>query len=273
MLDPSDPVAYKNAIYPYCPSFGAALLFAVLFAIVLIAHFAQAITYRKSFCWVVCMAAIWEGIGWGVRAVSTMHNDRTVSLDVNLNIISTIFTLIAPIWLNAFVYMTFGRMVLYFLPDKKVWRISARWLTFIFVMLDITAFIIQLIGALILTGRNSSLDTKQTGFDIYMIGVGIQELFILCFGGLSFLFWKQAQKWPVYRDQTANRMLYVLWTVLVLISIRIIFRIAEYSEGTGGYATTHEWLIYVWDALPMFLAMLLFLFIGSFSRKHCIKLA
>lgn len=257
---PDDPEAYANRIYSYCPSYGAAIFFTIIFILVMLAHIVQAIIFRKSFCWVIAMAALWEAIGWGFRAASAQHEDKTVKLDTNLNVISTVFILVAPIWLNAFAYMTFGRMVNFFLPERKVWKISARWLTLIFVMLDILSFIIQIIGALLLTGSNGSQDSINAGVDTYMSGVGVQEAFILCFFGLSLMFWREAKRWPVYREKSPMTLLYVLWAALVLISVRIIYRIVEYSSGRDSYATTHEWTIYVFDATPMFIAILLFNF-------------
>lgn len=245
-------------MYNYCPNFGAAVFFTVLFIIVFFAHIVQAVMFRKRFCWVIAMAAIWEAIGWGFRAANTQHQDARNALDINLNIISTVFILIAPIWLNAFAYMTFGRMVYYFLPEKRIWKISARWLTLIFVMLDIVSFIIQVAGALMLSGQDVPQETLNTGLHTYMAGVGVQEFFILCFFGLSFMFSQEVKKWPVFREQSPSRLLHVLWVALFLISVRIFYRIGEYSSGFDGYATNHEWLMYVFDATPMWFAMLLF---------------
>ena len=96
-------------------------------------HIFQAYTFRKSFCWVIVMTAPWETVGFSLRVPSTQQPDSTI-----FYIPQQILILLAPIWLNAFVYMVFGRMVWYFLPEQKVAGVKAGRLTLFFVLLDIT---------------------------------------------------------------------------------------------------------------------------------------
>jgi len=46
--------------------------------------------------------------------------------------------LLAPLWVNAFVYVVFGRMVHYFLPEKKIMGVRAIHMARWFVWFDIT---------------------------------------------------------------------------------------------------------------------------------------
>ena len=78
------------------------------------------------------MAATWELGGFAVRAAGTQYQGS-----LGLFFVQQVLILLAPIWLNAFVYMVFGRMVLFFLPEQKIWKISARRLTLLFVLLDV----------------------------------------------------------------------------------------------------------------------------------------
>lgn len=50
---------------------------------------------------------------------------------------SQLLVLLAPLWMNAFVYMIFGRMVYYYLPERKVVGIRAERLALIFIWLDV----------------------------------------------------------------------------------------------------------------------------------------
>lgn len=61
--------------------------------------------------------------------------------------------------INAFLYMTLGRMVQFFVPEQQLVKISAQRFGLIFVCLDIVAFIIQLIGVAILTKTDADTDT------------------------------------------------------------------------------------------------------------------
>ena len=46
-----------------------------------------------------------------------------------------------------------------------------------------------------------------------------------------------------------------LYIVSVLILVRSIFRLIEYKYGFDGYLMTHEAFMYIFDALLMFIAM------------------
>jgi hypothetical protein len=80
--------------------------------------------------------------------------------------------------INAFLYMTLGRMVQFFVPEQSLIRISARRFGLIFVCLDILAFIVQLIGVGILVQTDAASDVVLRGVHIYMVGIAVQEIFI-----------------------------------------------------------------------------------------------
>lgn len=50
---------------------------------------------------------------------------------------SFVFILLAPLWINAFVYIMLGRAVWMYMPDKKLGGIGARRLGGLFIVLDI----------------------------------------------------------------------------------------------------------------------------------------
>lgn len=81
--------------------------------------------------------------------------------------------------------MTLGRMVNYFIPGQRFFRISARRFGTIFVCLDIFAFLVQATGAVFTSQQNASVKTTMMGVHIYMGGIGLQEVFILCFTALA----------------------------------------------------------------------------------------
>jgi hypothetical protein len=119
-------------MFLYCVSVPAAVIFAILFGIITILHIVQGIRYRKPFTWVVAMGAAWETIGFVTRTFLRAHPASTA-----FGALSQVLILLAPLWLNAFVYMILGRAVLYFVPEQKFWGITARRLALYFVLLDI----------------------------------------------------------------------------------------------------------------------------------------
>lgn len=89
--------------------------------------------------------------------------------------------------INAFLYMILGRMIHLFTPTKTLARVSATRLALLFVILDIIAFLIQAAGAILASSQDAPASLTQNGLHIYMIGIGVQEAFILCFAALVVL--------------------------------------------------------------------------------------
>lgn len=56
--------------WSFCPSIGASYLFTIFFALVACAHFAQAIIYRKAYCWVITTGALLQTIAYIFRDLS-----------------------------------------------------------------------------------------------------------------------------------------------------------------------------------------------------------
>ncbi|KAJ2900338.1 uncharacterized protein MKZ38_002471, partial [Zalerion maritima] len=55
-----------------------------------------------------------------------------------------------------------------------------------------------------------------------------------------------------------RRVLFVLYGLSALILVRSVFRVIEYIGGSDGYLLRHEWTLYIFDSLLMWIAMVLF---------------
>ncbi|RMZ69314.1 RTA1 domain-containing [Pyrenophora seminiperda CCB06] len=172
-LDGYVPAEACNALWVYFPNFAAAVAFSVLFGMLTIAHLCQAIMYRNGFCWVIIMAALWETGAYAFRALGSKNQQSA-----GIATVAQILVLVAPIWVNAFAYMVFARIVWFYSPTRRV-------------------------------------------------------------GG-----WK----WLVY----------ALYGCLLAITIRIIYRLAEFSAGLGtnNPLPSNEPVLYVLESTPMWLAIL-----------------
>ena len=243
-------------LWPYYPSFFAAILFAALFGMSTIIHVIQAFIYRKKFCWVIIMAGLWETAGFILRTLATRNQ-----ISLGLYTPEELLILLAPLWINAFVYMTLGRMVYYFLPERMVRGITANKLAKYFVCMDIAAFVVQAIGGTITSGGQESETVLMVGIHIYMGGIGLQQLFILFFVYLAVIFHRRMlvleKEGTLARNDKPNwkPLLYILYTSLALITVRIIFRLIQYSDGILSTIPTHEVYFYCFEALPMSIAM------------------
>ncbi|KAJ5222236.1 uncharacterized protein N7469_008476 [Penicillium citrinum] len=253
-----------GAILLYKPSLVPAAIFFILFGLATVFHFIQAFIHRKLYAFVIVMGSGWEFIAMACRSMETRHQDSS-----RYYVWFTVFFLVAPIWINAFLYMTLGRMVQFFVPEQRLIKISAQRFGLIFVCLDIFAFIIQLIGVAILVQTGASNDTVLRGVHIYMGGIAIQETFIIGFIGLTIHLHRKL----LHLENTGQQLgkmantsfnwrwlFYTMYIALTMITIRIAFRLAEYSHGTSADepTNTHEWYQYVFDALPMFFAVIVF---------------
>jgi hypothetical protein len=137
------------------------------------------------------------------------------------------------------------------------------------------SFLVQITGGLMTLSKK--FNTLNNGLHIYTTGVALQQFFIFCFLFLIYSFQRRLEReCSQERIQEAKKLILVLYFSLILISVwatnicmiihlirtqfRIVFRIIEFSAGAGTALThqfrAHEWYQYVFDATPMFLALL-----------------
>jgi hypothetical protein len=260
------PITDPNSQWNYCPSYGAAILFICLFGLTTLTHILQAILHKKPFAWVLIMGGAWETAGYIFRTFSVEHQ-----LNTAYAIAQQLLILLAPLWINAFVYMVLGRMVHFFLTDDKAFGLKAKRITLIFVLCDISTFLVQGAGGSMTTSTNPP-STQRTGLHVYMDGVGMQILTICIFLTICMRFQVKVHR----QEQSAlsagqgihltdfnspihaRHLLYLVYTVLGLIVFRNIYRLIEFSSGVYSNITEHEWYAYVFDAVPMFFALVAF---------------
>ncbi|KAJ3480818.1 hypothetical protein NLG97_g7976 [Lecanicillium saksenae] len=262
-----------NSNYNDNPSFEANLAFAALFGASFVTHIVQAVVYKKRFCWVVIMGAAWETAAFSLRAIGAHHQQ-----EMQYALWGTLLFLLAPLWINAFAYMTVARMVYFGLPEKKIWGVRAIKLTVLFVWLDIVCFIVQLGGGGMLS-NNDNANLTRIGMKIYTAGIGLQLGFVVIFGVMTAWFYRRMHQ--VSRGGSMGRLRFLIWTllaVLILImdelhplfssavvinrnhpKVRIIFRLLEFGPGINAdnKLITDETYPLVLDAMPMVLALVL----------------
>ncbi|KAH6716323.1 RTA1 like protein-domain-containing protein, partial [Leptodontidium sp. MPI-SDFR-AT-0119] len=238
--------------WKYCPSVPAAFILFVLFACTTLFHIFQAFRYRKAFCWVLIMGGLWETLSFASRIASAHSPSKKGIYDA-----SFLLLIISPLLINAFDYMLLGRMVTFYLPDDKLAGIRGSKMGVIFVCFDI----MQIGGGLLSLSKTAK--TANLGLHVYTGGVIFQQLLIICFLALTVKF-KSLLRRDVSDRGTRQQgvvMIRVLRFSLLLITFRILFRIVEFSFSQGTsvnqYINHHEFFVYVFDAVPMFFALLL----------------
>ncbi|TPX16968.1 uncharacterized protein E0L32_003530 [Thyridium curvatum] len=249
------PAGSCGSIWNYYPSFEAATVFAVLFALLTAVHIWQAAYYKKSFCWVIIMAGIWETAAFTFRSLSTRNQQSQ-----GIYLVYQIFILLAPLWVNAFDYMVLGRMIYYYIPSRSLLGMPEPIIAALFVLLDIVSFVVQLVGGS-MAGPSAPPQDQLRAIHVYMGGIGMQQGFIVLFLFLAIRFhvvMGRAQS----KAATPNGwrpLVLVLYASLAFITIRIIFRLVEFSRGADDLTNpllTQEVYFYILEAAPMFLALL-----------------
>jgi hypothetical protein len=134
------------------------------------------------------MGALWETIAFVVHSLGTRDQQQIAYASV-----WTLLFLLAPLWVNAFVYMTFARMVHYWHPEGKVAGLRATAIAKWFVLADIASFIVQGVGG-IMASPSSSPEIVKVGLNIYLSGMGIQQFFILFFVSLMYAFQRRCSR-------------------------------------------------------------------------------
>ncbi|KAJ6589221.1 hypothetical protein B0H19DRAFT_1058259 [Mycena capillaripes] len=133
--------------------------------------------------------------------------------------------------------------------------ISATRLSFCFVFLDMTAFAMHAVGGSMMISDTSTMVLR--GIHIYMGGIGLQEFFIglqeFFILGFTTLVVRFHYKIKHLEGSTEwKRPLYTMYTSLGLITLRILFRLIEFSSGVYSPITMHEAPFHCLDALPMY---------------------
>ncbi|EOD51650.1 putative rta1 domain protein [Neofusicoccum parvum UCRNP2] len=246
-----------NSYYNFNPEFAPAVAVAVIFGLITVAHVALAVVFKKRYCWVIIMGATWETIAFILHALGA-HDQQNVGYATAHQLLY----LLAPLWINAYAYMTFARMVHFFLPEQRIWRVKGVSLAKYFVWADIVSFLVQAVGGL-MASPGAGADTIRIGINVYMGGMGLQEAFILVFIGLMIKFHRRGIALDVCgmapRQYNWRPLLYALYGALVSITVRIIYRICEFAGGVkpSNPIPFHEAYSYSLDAFPMMVAMLL----------------
>lgn len=166
-----------NSNFNFSPSFPAAVAVSIIFGLLTATHLTEALLFKKRYAWVLITGALWETLAFITGALGA-HDQQNAGYAT-------------PLWVNAFVYMTFARMVRFFLPDGRVGVFRAAGMSKWFVWADVLSFAVQAAGG-VMTSPGGAGGTVQIGLHIYTGGVAMQELFIFCFLGLMVVFHRKA---------------------------------------------------------------------------------
>lgn len=169
--------------------------------------------------------------------------------------------LTAAPFLAATMYMSLGRITRA-LGGQDHAIISTRWMTPLFVIIDIGYIGTQFVGSILpASGDPSAIRTARIVLIAGLITqlVALSIFLLTCWRVTSGV--KSEAGYGNKFDPSINYMNHfrAIGLATSLMILRSIVRSAEFLQGTDGFVISHEVFIYVFDAVPMWAVMAIFL--------------
>jgi hypothetical protein len=159
--------------------------------------------------------------------------------------------------------MSLGR-ILTALDARRHALISPRWLTKIYILIDIGCIASQLIGSVLpASGQASSIELSKK----ILLGGLIAQVIALAFFVLTCLHAQsRIKRQPAdvcIKDPSINWQNHfrAIEVVTLLLIVRSVVRTIEYIQGADGFVASHEVFIYFFDASLVFFVVVVFLVI------------
>ncbi|OHW90248.1 RTA1 domain protein [Colletotrichum incanum] len=242
-------------LYHYDPTIVGAVIFVLLFLGTSLFHLWQLVRARCWFLLPLTIGGIMQVIGYAARAKS---GNESPDWTLGPYIIQAILLLVAPALYAATIYMELGRIISVIDGEGHA-LIRKEWMTKLFVTGDVLSFFLQGGGG----GYQASgtLEALDNGAKIIIAGLFVQ---LICFGFfivIAVAFHRSINSAPTGRSNSGipwRKHMMALYLGSFLIMVRSIFRAVEYLQGFDGYILSHEAYLYIFDAVLMFLVMVLF---------------
>ncbi|WZH42148.1 Rtm1-like protein [Fusarium acuminatum] len=245
-------MADQESIWMYDPSFPLAVIGTVVYGITfLVLAYLTLIKYRAWFFIVVVVGSAIEVAAYNLRVYSAKNQSEITPFVLTLTC-----TVLAPVLIAAGNYLLISRLILAVLPPShhRILKIPGQRLTPIFVACDVIAFLIQGSGSGIASSDNWQGEMEKIGVKVLVAGLSFQlvafSLFLCVFRRFHVL----AGRMAVDNAPTGWRKVVLavyISSILIMVSIRCVFRVVEFAGGRDSYAFIHEWPFWVFESLPM----------------------
>ncbi|KAJ3129580.1 hypothetical protein HK100_008531 [Physocladia obscura] len=237
---------YSASLYGEEPSKNLALAAGGIFALLFITHIVQSIRFKTRYLIAAIVAAFMETTGYGMRYKSINN-----PFDVSGYAAQQGMIILAPVLLAASQYVVLEKIILHIGESSS--PIRASLIAKIFVGCDILSFAIQGAGSGILV---SSVEHYTMGTNILIGGLIIQVISYASFLATALVVFNRGKH--LNNEEGWRRMFYALFAGAILVMIRSVFRVIEFSMGYNGPIATNEHYMYVFDFGLVAIAMLLF---------------
>ncbi|KAJ7587861.1 RTA1 like protein-domain-containing protein [Mycena floridula] len=234
----------------YIPNRIPAAIFGTLFIAAGIILFVRLVKSRSW--WGLCLpiGAIGYGVGYYARIVLVSNQTSK-----GIFILSTVLISCMPATYLAFNYIVYGRLLMHSLGARYS-IIKPSIIGLVFIMSDVLTFLIQAGGA----SMEINVDKRKLGADLFRIGVIAQAVSFFVF--LFFIGWTHLQVRRVGKASSTAawwKIFYAVYVSSVAIVIRSIFRLIQGEAARTDAINTNETFLYVFDALPLCVAVGVFI--------------
>ncbi|KAL8840184.1 MAG: hypothetical protein Q9176_004032 [Flavoplaca citrina] len=261
-------------IYGYTPTLALSILALILFTLLLLFH-----TYRFSttrlyaFSTLLIFTTLCEIVGYIFRLRSSPPPVGNPYGVINF-VVQYFFIVTAPVFLSAAIYTTLTSFIAALSEDSRdgvkrlsPFGLSKKTILGIFITADVVATIVQVAGAALIGVSQSNRKSPITANNILLAGLAFQVFAFLVFLILLFIFIFNSRKVMLSTDTAdggrggggggAVMRMYTMALVAssLLVYLRTIFRLAETSQGVGGYASSHEVFFGVLEFAPIVVAI------------------
>lgn len=259
--------------FHYMPLNIAPQVFVAVFALVTVI-FIYRISRSQGGKWLYILpgTALAEALGYGFRTACVY--DSTLGNYVGM----TLLLLVSPNALALVNYKTLGNVIAAKPPPSDMTEnhdspdpfwLRPKFVTWFFFSSDIFAFLLQGGGG----GLQSSISTRNIGSTITLVGLSIQLFFFASFTCIAIYVHRSPRfDYQLLSSSSATvttpkrKVMICLFSTIVLLYIRSIYRVAEYAMGYDGPIATAEWAFYVFDSAIILACFIIYYlwFIGDY---------
>lgn len=239
-------------------------LTAVAFSLVLLVGLLQSLCMKRwGARWMLSMVIGAYTFAFGLATRFGLHLHPQSK---GLYIVEYLFVVLSPCAFIASDYVLLGQIARHLGVDEYL-LISPRRITVVFILSDVTTFLIQAIGGALSVSANH-VDQALVGSRVFLAGLAAQLVSFIVFTCVYLLFLWRVRKhrpevWSVDKDKAWSNDWRALAAALFIscigILIRSVFRVVELSEGFQGHLATSEAFFYALDTLPLFMAIAIYI--------------
>ncbi|KAJ5689925.1 hypothetical protein N7462_004317 [Penicillium macrosclerotiorum] len=239
--------------YPYTPSATAGYAFMAIFGIATVVHLILTFPFRAAYFIPLLLGGICETFGYYGRAWS--HQSRT---EISSWALQEMLILCAPPLIAATIYMVLGRVIRSF-DAEHLSSMRTKWLTLVFVLNDILCFCTQLGGAGVQVTGDANI--MAIGKKVVLAGLIFSLVVFAFFVLIAASFHTRLARSPtplvsMNPDLRWRRYMWAMYVACFALMLRNLVRTIQFGANRLSPLNTKEAYIYVFDAFPMFLTML-----------------